>query len=558
MNCPECQSVIPQGKTFCPKCGHQAPAQIPHGTSPATSGINEKFLFWACFVSLIATSFAFVTRFAVLGDWGREFNLTGTQMGEIGGAGVWPFALSIILFSLVIDRIGYGTAMVFAFASHILYGILVAFVAPNVGSHGYTVLYVGSFILALGNGTVEAVTNPVVATMFSKEKTKWLNMLHAGWPAGLVVAGLITMGLGGADWRVKVGLIFIPAFIYGLMMLGQKWPVQERVAAGVSYMGMLQEFGVLASLLVVPIIMRQIATVFGLPIYMELVLDAILIGAFAMTVKGAPGSPMLFVLMLIMMPLATTELGTDGWITTLMEKAMPAIHLPPVTVLVYTSFIMMLLRFCAGPIIHRLKPLGLLAASAAIAAVGLLLLSGATGIMILVVATVYALGNTFFWPTMLGIVSEQCPRGGALTLNAVGGMGMLAVGVLGMPFIGWLQDSSATRHLQQEQPALCQQVEKEATGIVGRYTAIDQEKTDKLSAADQATVNAIVEKAKHGALATMAIFPVIMLIGYLLLMGYFAGKGGYKAVELTAGGEAAREAAGSGTEPAQPKAGSTS
>ncbi|MBI3921185.1 MAG: MFS transporter [Armatimonadetes bacterium] len=492
---------------------------------------KNKFLFVACFVALIATSSAFVTRFAVLPEWGRQFDLTATQMGEIGGAGVWPFAISIILFSLVVDRIGYGTAMAFAFLCHITYGLL-AVLAPAAGPEkAYSILYLASFILALGNGTVEAVINPVVATMFSREKTKWLNILHAGWPAGLVGAGFVTMAMGGADWRLKVGVIFLPALIYGIMMLRQKWPVQERVAAGVSYMGMLQEFGILAAILVVPIIMRQIATVFHLSVPAEVVIDLVLLVAFGAVVRSA-GSVMLFALMLVMMPLATTEIGTDGWITTLMEKAMEQIHLPAVTVLVYTSLIMMVLRFCAGPIIHRLKPLGLLAASAAIAAVGLFLLSKSVGISILVVATLYGLGKTFFWPTMLGVVSEQCPRGGALTLNAVGGVGMLAVGVLGMPFIGWLQDSASTRQLQQEQPTISAQVQVDKTGIVGRYSAVDPEKAKALSPVDQDIVNAITEKAKHGALAYMAVFPCIMLVTYLLLIAYFTSKGGYKPVDL--------------------------
>lgn len=510
--------------------------QVENPPAPDPARVNTKFLFVACFIALIATSFAFVTRFAVLADWGRQFNLTSTQMGEIGGAGVWPFAISIILFSLVIDRIGYGTAMVFAFVCHVTYGILATFIAPRVGHQtAYSLLYVASVILALGNGTVEAVINPAVATMFRREKTKWLNILHAGWPAGLVIAGIMTMVLdktGVTDWRVKVGLIFLPAVVYGVMLLGQKWPVQERVAAGISYLGMLQEFGILASLLVIPIVMRQVATVVHLPVPYEVALDLILIVGFGALVRGALGSPMLFVLMLIMMPLATTEIGTDGWITALMEKAMAAIHLPAVTVLVYTSFIMMVLRFCAGPIVHRLKPLGLLALSATIAAIGLFGLSRATGAAILAVATLYGIGKTFFWPTMLGIVSEQCPRGGALTLNAVGGMGMLAVGVLGMPFIGWLQDTAATRELAAKQPALEARLQVEKSGIVGAYTAIDSDKKEALPPQQKALVDQIEEHAKHGALAYMAVFPCIMLLGYLLLMSYFSTRGGYKPVEL--------------------------
>ena len=119
-----------------------------------------------------------------------------------------------------------------------------------------------------------------------------------------------------------------------------------------------------------------------------------------------------------------------------------------------------------------------------------------------------------------------------MTLNAVGGVGMLAVGVLGMPFIGWLQDSASTRQLQQEQPAISAQVQVDKTGIVGRYSAVDPEKAKALSPVDQDIVNAITEKAKHGALAYMAVFPCIMLVTYLLLIAYFTSKGGYKPVDL--------------------------
>lgn len=469
-------------------------------------------------------------------------------MGEIGGAGVWPFAISIILFSLVIDKIGYGTAMVFALVCHFAYAVMAVFWAPNASpERAYSILFGASVILAFGNGTVEAVINPMVATMFDREKTKWLNILHAGWPAGLVGAGLMTMAMGGADWRFKVGLIFIPAVIYGLMMINQKWPLQERVAAGISYMGMLREFGILASILVVSIIMRQIADVFRLPFTTEVIVDIILIVTFAYVIwpksddasgrsklTRALGSPMLFVLMLIMMPLATTEIGTDGWITTLMEKAMGDIGLPAVTVLVYTSAIMMILRFYAGPIIHRFKPLGLLAISATIAAVGLFLLSKSTGVAILFVATLYGVGKTFFWPTMLGVVSEQCPRGGALTLNAVGGMGMLAVGVLGMPFIGSLQDDASSELLRETKPAIYSKVVIEKEGIFGKYEAIDQDKAAELDETNQNVVNEVFDQARHGALAYMAIFPMIMLLSYIGLIFYFNSKGGYKQKILSA------------------------
>lgn len=506
---------------------------------------QQKFLFWACFISLIATSVAFATRLSLLSQWQAQFNLSGEQVGQIAGAGIWPFAISIILFSLVVDYIGYKTAMIFAFLAHVAYGIIVicapmALAGPGASQAeidagrrtAYWLLYAGSFILGLSNGTVEAVINPVVATMFNTQKVKWLNILHAGWPAGLVGGGLLVTALASKPWTWTIALIFIPALIYGPMMMVAKFPINERVAAGGSYMGMLKEFGVLAALLVVPLVVRQVGEVFGFSLMSQIIVSAAIIVVFGAIVRS-PGSLMLFVMMLIMMPLATTEIGTDGWITALMEKPLAKIGLHPVLVLVYTSFIMMILRiFAAGPIAHKLNPLGLLAASAAIAAVGLYLLSMSTGWAIFLAATLYAFGKTFFWPTMLGVVSEQCPKGGALTLNAVGGMGMLAVGVLGTPFIGLLQDNAVAKHLKAEQAPIASVVLVEKEGMYGKYEAVDGDKVKTLTAEQQATLSDITEQGKQSALATMALFPVIMLVAYLLMMAYFASKGGYKQVHL--------------------------
>ena len=165
----------------------------------STYSAGDKILFWGCFVALITTAFAFITRTFLVNTptlWPAAFGLDAVQGQELFGAGIWPFAISIIVFSLIIDRVGYKTAMVFSFVCYALYAAL-AFTAHGIvtGVEGdalaaaqdkaYGYLYWGSVILALGNGTVEAFINPVVATMFHKEKTKWLNILHAGWPGGL-------------------------------------------------------------------------------------------------------------------------------------------------------------------------------------------------------------------------------------------------------------------------------------------------------------------------------------------------------------------------------------
>jgi MFS family permease len=263
----------------------------------------------------------------------------------------------------------------------------------------------------------------------------------------------------------------------------------------------------------------------------KVVITAIFTIPFGLYVRSL-GRPMFIFLLLIMVPLATTELGTDSWITPLMEPEMKELGLQAGWVLVYTSLIMMILRFFAGPIVHKLSPLGLLAASAAVAACGLVFLSKSTGVTILAAATLYGFGKTFFWPTMLGVVAERFPRGGALTLNITGGVGMLSVGVLGAAFLGNIQDKAIDRTLKQEQPDLhAQVVGEEKLSIFGAYLPIDETKATP----DQVEVIKEVEgKAKKGALATVAIFPIIMFVCYLSLIIYFRSKGGYQA-EVLAG-----------------------
>lgn len=488
---------------------------------------NPQWLFWACFIALVATAFGFIIRTQIIGDWGVEFNLSETQKGELLGVGLWPFAISIVLFSFVIDKIGYGRAMIFAFVCHITSAILTIF------ANGYWMLYIGTFIVALGNGTVEAVVNPVVATVFSKEKTKWLNILHAGWPGGLVLGGVLALIMGpGIDWKWKVGLIFIPAIAYGVMMLRVKFPVHERVKAGVSYKSMLQEAGVLGAAIIVIMIVRELGRVFAWSLTAQIIISAALILGYAVYVRS-PGRPMFIFLVLIMVPLATTELGTDSWITELLTPVMGDIGLQAGWVLVYTSFIMVLMRFSAGPIVKRFTPLGTLAMCSVVAIIGLVFLSKAAGIMIFIAATLYGIGKSFFWPTMLGVVAERFPKGGALTLNTISGVGMLTVGVIGAAFLGNIQDRQIDRDLYFQNQVLHEQVAgAEQSSVFGKYKPLNQAKLATLTPEERGLVTRIVDMAKKNALMTVAIFPAIMLLCYLGLIFYFRSKGGYKVVEL--------------------------
>jgi len=205
------------------------------------------------------------------------------------------------------------------------------------------------------------------------------------------------------------------------------------------------------------------------------------------------------------------------------------------------------LRFFAGPIVHRLSPLGLLAVSSVVAAIGLIFLSEAAGITILVAATIYALGKTFFWPTMLGVVSEQFPQGGALTLNGISAIGMLGVGIVGAVFLGNIQDRSIEQSIadydQTNNTQLKTDYMSPQSGLFGEYYAIDNTALEGATEADRSTITEIQGDAKKGALSTVAIFPIIMLICYVGLILYFRSRGGYKPVMLDVS-EAEREKVG--------------
>jgi MFS family permease len=564
------------------------PNQVNSPVAPTER--ENMLLFWGCFLALVTTAFGFIGRIFLIETWATDFGLDPAQQGRLLGVGIWPFAVSIIGFSLIIDKVGYKLSVIFAFLGHIIWAIMsvAAYIIVSADGAGaaeketaYSLIYWGSLIMALGNGTVEAFINPVIATLFNKEKVKWLNILHAGWPGGLVLAGILTIFMADMPWGYRVGIIAIPAFIYIAMLLPRQFPVSERVASGVTYKEMLSEFGIMGAAIVGFLVTLQLMdfasagntvplSATETNIYIGIGIAIVL--AFGIYTRSL-GRPLMLVLVLIMMPLATTEIGTDGWITGIMEgvvkgageNGLDLFH--PGWVLVYTSLIMMILRFFAGPIGQKFSALGLLSISSILAIVGLYFLGGATSFLVIFfTATIYALGKTFFWPTMLGVVSEQMPKGGALTLNAISGIGMLAVGTLGFPFIGALQADKeiqavvasdiGTRSGLVKDGKIVTLKEKNIYEIIN-YQVID----DKTLASSVATfqrgeetvtkdaaleeIKSIRGKSRQSALKNIVIFPVIMLVGYLALMIYFKGRGGYVAIDLDAGdGEAEPDGGG--------------
>jgi len=509
---------------------------------------KQNRLFVASITALVALAIGFIVRAFLITEWQTTFHLSKSQIGSIQGAGLYPQALTIILFSLVIDKLGYGKTMAFAWICHVSSAII------TMTAKGYHGLYIGTFIFALGNGAVEAVVNPVTATLYPKEKTHYLNVLHAGWPAGLVIGGLLAILLGtsgGADaWRWKVGLYLIPTAIYGFMLLGQKFPVQERVAAGVSYLEMLKEFGWAGCLIVSIFVGYGVGEILEL---CEIHLDAnvLTIGSVAISIRTlivaiiaivptiffairikSMGRPMFIFLLLVMILLATTELGTDSWISDLMTPVLKNSGANAGKfVLIYTSSIMLVLRFCAGPITRRISPLGLLATCAAIASMGLLLLAhaGAAPILVFGAATLYGIGKTFFWPTTLGVVSEQFPRGGALTISAIAGVGLIALGVIGNPLLGTIQDRFLDRTLAEQNAVLHARVTAPQQSKYGiAYRPLDEAKIAVLSADDFAEIERVRAANTQSTLAMVAVLPAIMCVCYLILILYFKSRGGYR------------------------------
>jgi len=423
---------------------------------------NRKFLFTTCFVALVATSFAFIIRVMLMEDWQIEFGLSETQKGEIFGAGLWPFGLSIVLFSLVIDKVGYGKS------------------------------------------TVEAVINPAIASAYSKQKTKWLSILHAGWPGGFVLGGIMALLLGafGISWRPRVFLILIPVVAYGFMLLRTRFPVSERVVAGVPYKDMLKEAGALGCLIVVYMVLVEINRVLGFGLLLDttffdlpswpftalIVLASV--GYFIYT--RSLGQWMYVFLLLVMILLAITELGTDNWIKDLMGPAMGKIGLSGGWLLVYTATIMMVLRLLVGKVQKTLSkispvlatPLGILLLSSILAMTGIYFLAWAEGaVWILLFATIYGMGQCFFWPVTIGLAAERFPKGGALTINAIAGVGMLGVGILGSQLLGFWQDTSIDRSLfeRDKQAHVRLMSPEDKQSIFGTYKSLDQAKVNEVN-----------------------------------------------------------------------------
>jgi MFS family permease len=526
---------------------------------------NAGRLLWAGFMAILAAGLGFGVRGGILANWGAEFGFTGTELGQITGAGFTGFCFGIIIGGLVVDKLGYGKLVIAAFVFHALSAFVTFGASPDQAKDvAYNFLYWGTFIFAIANGTLEAVANPLVATLFPKNRTHYLNILHASWPAGLVAGGAIGWMLGeqfGWHWKWQLGLFLIPTAVYGLMFMGQHMPQSEASQKGLKLGEMFKDVGILGALVVCFLLALFFNGALGLSQGLAYALAGALLIAVGLMTRFSLGSMLLFVLFVAHLLVGAVELGTDGWIQNITGNILTPGE--GKILFVFTSLVMFALRFTADFIEKRigLSPVGILLACSLLAVVGLLLTSRIetfAGAMLALV--VYAVGKTFFWPTMLAVASDRFPQTGAIAISIMGGIGMMSAGMLGGPGLGYAKDRFASAHLEQTNPAVFTEYRAatpsgwlffqpvnaidgrklgEVQGTLGaaRTALAAQGVVDPQAALDRLTPE---ERAVHAAsiagdrrtLVADAAIPALMALIYLGLLLYFRAIGGYKPVAI--------------------------
>jgi MFS family permease len=524
---------------------------------------NAKRLLWAGFMAILAAGVGFALRGGIFDNWGKEFGFTGAQIGAIGGAGFSGFCFGIIIGGLICDKIGYGKLVVVAFAMHVLSAI-VTFTASGAGA--YNSLYWGMFIFAFANGTLEAVANPLVATLFPNNRTHYLNILHASWPAGLVLGGALGWWLDdymNMPWKWQLSLYLIPTVIYGVMFMGQHMPKSEASVKGLKLGEMLKDVGIIGSAVVGLFLWLFAKDALGPMLggltgaafftgpswgYVAIAIGAGVFIWFAGMTGWAIGSGLLFVLFITHALLGAVELGTDGWIQNITGNILSSGE--GKILFVFTSATMFVLRFCADFIERKigLSPVGILLVCAILACVGLNMTAGISSFAgALLALSIYGIGKTFFWPTMLAVASDRFPRTGAVAISIMGGLGMMSAGLVGSPGLGYAKDRFAGEELNKANPAVYTEY-KAATPskflFFSEVFGLDGTKLGEAKAAvtagkadeKQKLVQLSDTKGDRRTLVADSFIPAIMGVIYLGLLLYFKARGGYRTVHLTPDG----------------------
>lgn len=349
--------------------------------------INRTGLFWASCVALIVTAMTFGIRAGILGTLGTEFALSGSQLGIVTGTAFWGFTLAMIFGGPLCDVVGMKRLIWIAFFGHAV-GIVLTIFAT-----GFWSLFISTLVLGISNGMVEAACNPLVTSLFPNNKTQKLNLFHFWYPGGIVIGTLIGYFLqqAGMGWKEQMGTMLVPTILYGILFYGKHFPVTERVSSGVSTSDMFK----------------------------------------------ACINPLFIFMIICMFITASTEFGVNNWVPLFLQQG----EVSSLLLLTWVALIMALGRLLLGPVVHSsIAPEKALLASAVLSAAGIYWLSSATGYSAFAAAALFGIGVSFFWPTMLGFVSENLPKTGALGLALMGGAGMLCV-AFALPVLGGIYDS---------------------------------------------------------------------------------------------------------------------
>lgn len=393
--------------------------------------INANRLFWASCFALITTAFSFSIRAGILTQLGTEMNLDPVQLGHINQMWFLGFPISMILGGIFYSNIGPKLIMQVAFVAHAV-GILITIYAT-----GYETLLFSTLLIGLGNGCTEAACNPMIADSYSGiEFSKRMNRFHMWFPGGIVLGSLISKFMTDAalPWQAQIWVILLPTVVYAVLFWGQAFP-KPRLAESSA----LDNFKAMLN-----------------PLYLFMAC------CMALT--------------------AISEFGPQQWVGPILAKAGAS----PMLILALVTGLMAVGRYFAGSLIERLNTAGVLLGSAVFGVAGIYMLSTMSGNMLYVAAIFYALGICYFWPNMLGYVSENVPKSGALGLSIMGGIGMFSSSIFQPIIGGWIQDNK---------------VVAEAGGLVGDAADL---------AAGQAT------------LTNMLVFPGILIVAFTLL--YLFGK----------------------------------
>lgn len=327
----------------------------------------------------------FAIRAGILGQLGTDFGLHDTQLGWINAMAFLGFPLAMMFGGGLYNLLGAKKLLTVAFICHLL-GLILTITAA-----GFWGLLISTFFIGFANGAVEAACNPLIAETNPTNKTAMLNRFHVWFPGGIVIGALVSqfMTQSGFDWQWQIAIMLIPTLMYGVMSFKQKFPLIDRVRASTA-----SNFKALFT--------------------------------------------PLFIFMAICMTLtATSELGTQQWIS----RILGASGASPMLIMAMITGLMAVGRYFAGPLIHRLNPVGVLLASSVLTFCGIYSMSIAIGGYVYVSAIIFALGVTYFWPTMIGFVAENIPESGALGMSIIGGAGMFAVSMWN-PVIGqWIDEA---------------------------------------------------------------------------------------------------------------------